>query len=207
MLWEILSDGSLPARRDLAWLAFKRIPALTPDAVFRAPAKALLDAVGLTGPYREEKIDRIRATVGEFKRHRVVLDAPALRAAGLLRALRTLRRLAHLDNQMRQRALLFSAEFAVLPVDDDMARVATRLSGETSEGYVVPAAMNKREAARTRRLAKRWLRAQLAADLETYQDAVIYVRHHAQHTCIAIGPHCGVCPLREACAFAGSRRS
>ena len=34
-VWEVISEGALPARRDLAWLALKRIPALTPDAMFR----------------------------------------------------------------------------------------------------------------------------------------------------------------------------
>src|SRR5688572_4204378 len=72
-VWEILSATSLPARRDHAWNALKKIPALTPDAMFRAPAKALLDAVALGGPHREHKVEQLRATVDVFKRHREAL--------------------------------------------------------------------------------------------------------------------------------------
>ena len=57
-LWEILSRDALPARRDLAWQALRRIPALTPDAVSRAASKELLDAVALAGPHRDERSSR-----------------------------------------------------------------------------------------------------------------------------------------------------
>ena len=44
--------GSRRSRRDLAWTALRKIPALTPDAMFLAPVKELGDAVGLTGVAR-----------------------------------------------------------------------------------------------------------------------------------------------------------
>lgn len=203
IVWEILADGSLPARRDLAWLALKKIPALTPDAMFRAPAKALLNAIGITGPYREEKLELIRASVGEFKRHRHLFEAEALKAAGLLRAARALHRLSHLDPDIRRRALLFSAGYPVLAVDEDVSRVVNRLSGEAFEGYV-PRPERCREASRAKRSAKRWLAPRLPTDVEVYRDVVLYLRHHAQHTCIAVAPHCTVCPLKGNCASAPS---
>jgi endonuclease III len=43
------------------------------------------------------------------------------------------------------------------------------------------------------------LTAQLPGDIDSLRVAMTFLRHHAQHTCIAVGPHCGVCPLREAC--------
>jgi endonuclease III len=191
-VWEVLSFNTLPARRDLAWLALRKIPALTPDAMFRATPKAVLDAIGLTGGHREEKLDRIRVTVTEFKRWRDRLDSERMPQAGLLRSARALRKLSQFDKFPRARALLFAAGFRVLPVDDEVSRVATRISGEPNP--------------RNRRSAKRWLAPQLAKDVAVYRGAIVYMRHHAQQTCLAIAPHCGVCPLRLECAFVSSAK-
>ena len=187
-VWEILSENALPARRDLAWQALRRIPALTPDAMFRAPAKELLDAIGIAGPHREDKLERIRAVVGEFKRHRDELSVEALSRAGLLRAARALRRLENVSPAARARAILFVLGRAVIPIDDEINRVVGRLVGMPGN--------DRRPAAR------RWLAARLRPDVSSYRDAIIYLRHHAQHTCIKVAPHCGVCPLRRDCASA-----
>jgi endonuclease III len=190
-VWELLSVNALPARRDLAWLALRKIPALTPDAMFRAAPKAVLDAVGLTGPHRDDKVDRIRVTVGEFKRFRDRLDSDTMKQVGLLRSARAMRRLSQLDKPARARALLFAAGHVVLPIDDDVSRVVTRLMGEPNN--------------RNRRAARRWLAPQLTKDADAYRAAIIYLRHHAQQTCLAVAPHCTVCPLRSLCAFASRR--
>ncbi len=189
-VWEILSENALPARRDLAWQALRRIPALTPDALFRAPAKSLLDAVGIAGPNPEDKIARVRATVGEFKRHRLELDAAHLRHGGALGAARALRRLTHMPPAVRARAYLYVLDWAVLPIDDDIARVAGRLMGKPQE--------------RHRALARRWLSRELPRDLGALRVAVVYLRHHARQTCLKVAPHCGVCPLRAQCPSASS---
>jgi endonuclease III len=198
-VWEILSRDALPARRDLAWLALKKIPALTPDAMFRAPAKTLLDAVGLTGPYREEKVERIRATVGEFKRHREHFYGDALQRAGVLRAARALGKFSHLELEIRQRAQLFASRALVLPIDDEISRVVNRLLGDPEPVSSGRGQRPAREKNRYRRQARRWLMERLPSHVDAYRDAVIYLRHHAQHTCVVIGPHCNVCPLRLEC--------
>jgi endonuclease III len=184
-VWEVLSEHALPARRDLAWQALRRLPALTPDAVFRTPAKDLLDAVGTAGPNREDKVERIRALVGEFKRHRDALRADTLSRAGIVSVGRALRRLEQVPSPARARAMLFSVGRTVLPVDEEVNRVISRLMGAPEN--------------RRRPLSRRWLAARLSRDLTTYREAVIYLRHHAQHTCLRIAPHCNVCPLRETC--------
>ncbi|HUE86709.1 MAG TPA: hypothetical protein VMO26_11600 [Vicinamibacterales bacterium] len=188
VVWEILSERALPARRDLAWQALKRIPALTPDALFRAPAKALLDAIGSAGPGREDKLERIRATVGEFKRHRDALDVDTLRRGSAWRAGRALRRLTHLHPAVRARAHLFALDAEVLPIDEEMNRVVGRLMGVPHR--------------RHRAAARQWLVGRLPHDLRGLRDAVIYLRHHAQHTCLEVAPRCAVCPLRAQCADA-----
>ena len=186
-VWEILSEHALPARRDLAWQALKRIPALTPDAMFRAPAKALLEAVGLAGPHRDEKVEHLRATVGEFRRHRDELERDSLRRGSRFSAGRALRRLAHLDRAIRRRAHLFVLDAGVLPMDADIHRVVGRLMGATQH--------------RNRARSRRWLSERLSQDLHARREAVVYLRHHAQHTCVKAAPHCGVCPLRTQCAY------
>jgi endonuclease III len=185
LVWEVLSENALPARRDLAWQALRRIPALTPDAFFRAPAREVLDAVGIAGPHRDDKVDRIKAIVGEFKRHRDLLRVETLSQLRPIGVGRALRRLEHVSPDVRARAVLFAIGRAVLPIDEDVTRVISRLRGDTTN--------------RRRQLARQWLASRLAADTTTYRDAVIYLRHHAHQTCVKVGPHCNVCPLRIDC--------
>ena len=206
-LWEILSTDALPARRDLAWQSLLRIPALTPDAIFRTPVKALADTLGVIGPHRDERLERIRQTTGEFKRHREALHQERLRTGGLLRARRALRGLTHLPRETLDLALLYVAGYAVLPLDDATARVVARLEGtaipisEGAEGFALKRVRSARGLRTQRRRARKILRSRLPSDLDTYRDAVLYLRHHAQHTCSAVAPHCGICPLLTACVF------
>jgi endonuclease III len=192
LVWEILSEQALPARRDLAWQALKRIPALTPDAMFRAPAKALLEAVGIAGPHREEKVERLQATIGEFKRHRAEFDLDTLRRGSCFSAARALGRITQVHPSVRARAFLFALDAQVLPIDQDINRVVSRLMGVPHN--------------RNRLRARRWLVSQLSPDLQAFREAVVYLRHHALHTCLKIAPHCGVCPLRTRCPAASSER-
>jgi endonuclease III len=208
LLWEIVSDMSLPARRDLAWQALRRIPALTPDSIFRTPQKTLAEAIGMAGPHREERIEQIRAATGEFRRHRDTLAHEALAAAGLLKAARTLRRLPDVPRETLDRALLYAGGYAVLPLDDGTARVVARLigtaiaAGGVAEGSTLKRAQLSRELTGQRRGARKALAATLPRDPAVYGEALLYLRHHSQHTCLAIGPHCAICPLRPGCAFA-----
>ena len=105
------------------------------------------------------------------------------------------------------RALLYVAGYAVLPLDDAAARVVARLEGtaipisEGAEGFALKRARSAAALRRQRRRARRTMRTGLRLDVDTYREAVLYVRHHAHHTCTAVGPHCGVCPLLRGCAF------
>jgi endonuclease III len=78
----------------------------------------------------------------------------------------------------------------VLPVDDDVSRVVMRLMGLPNE--------------RHRAGAKRLLAAGLPKNLNVYREANLYLRHHAQHSCLVVAPHCTVCPLRPECRAADS---
>jgi endonuclease III len=189
-VWEIVSENALPARRDHAWQMLRRLPALTPDAMFRAPAKDVLDAIGTAGPHREEKLERIRAVVGDFKRHRDLLRAETLARMRLMAVTRSLSRIEVVSRAARGRALLFALGRLVLPIDQEIHRVIARLAS---------ASASERRPAVRRRLASR-----LDPDPAAYRDAVTYLRHHAQHTCTRVAPHCGVCPLRHGCEFGRS---
>lgn len=186
-LWETVAQHALPARRDLAWQALSRIPALTPDAMFRAAPADVLAALGLAGAHRDEKLELIRATVEAFRRHRESLSVTALRGS-LRGATRVLARLLpHVPLDVRRRALLVVGRHQVLPLDADLRRVSSRLLGHAD--------------AVRRADARGALTRQLPADVDVWCEAVVLLRHHARHTCVAVAPHCAVCPLARQCRF------
>jgi endonuclease III len=195
-----LSEHTAPARRDLAWGALRRLPALTPDTLYRAPGKTLGEAIALIGQPREETIDRLKALAQAFRRHRDTLDLDDRRDVGLRGAWRRLAVLVHVDPRVRRRALLFALDVPVLTVDEDMSRVVLRLTRALEASGSTRAAHLATGSARARAIARRWLSAELRHDGPSYREAVLYLRHHAQHTCLAAGPHCHVCPLRSTCA-------
>src|SRR5438067_13539372 len=67
-VWEVLSVHSTPRKRDAALAALKRIPALTPDSMWRAPQKKLEESVKLAGPYTENRLSALRTGVDVFRR-------------------------------------------------------------------------------------------------------------------------------------------
>src|SRR5437016_9914848 len=67
-VWEVLSVHSTPRKREAALAALKRIRALTPDAMWRAPQKKLEDSVALAGPYVEQRLRSLRTAVDLFRR-------------------------------------------------------------------------------------------------------------------------------------------
>src|SRR6476469_1986303 len=60
-VWEVLAVHSTPRKRDAAMAALKRIPALTPDSMWRAPAKKLEEAARMAGPYVENRLQAQRS--------------------------------------------------------------------------------------------------------------------------------------------------
>jgi endonuclease III len=187
VVWEILSGRALPSRRDLAWTALRRLPALTPDAMFRA-SKADLQEALLMLPGREERIDELRSASGHLRRHRQLEAAVTGRLAGAVRALAEL---PGLTPAGRVRALLFPGGHAVAPTDEGVVRVVVRLHGLDQSG---PAAR--------RRVARGLVRAECGGDLELLRRTAVLVAHHAAHACAPSTPHCGVCPLAGQCRFA-----
>ena len=190
-VWEILSARALPARRDMAWQAVKRIPALTPDAMFRAPKDDLKAALEGLGGF-EERLEALRAGSGHFRRHR---DLPEIVAGPLLGATRALRDVLHLTLSAQVRALFFAGGHAVPAVDDQTSRVVARLAG-----VAAPAGPRRRRAAR------KHLQAAFDRDPDRLAQALVLLGHHAGHACVEHAPHCTVCPLKTGCAWALARQ-
>src|SRR5215467_1047741 len=67
-VWEVLAAHSTPRKRDAALAALKKIPALTPDSMWRAPQKKLEESVKLAGPYAEQRLRALRTGVELFRR-------------------------------------------------------------------------------------------------------------------------------------------
>ncbi len=191
-VWEVLSVHSVAARRDAACAALKRMRALTPDAMWRAPRKPLEAAVALAGPYLEQRLRALRTGTEVFRR---TPELPATIRGPVVAARRALRRLPQMGDGGAYRMLLFAAAHPVLPVDARVARVATRL------GY------GGREAdfARTARSIRKAVAEQLPDDVDAYRRAYLYLSHHGSATCTEANPHCAMCPVRAECPEGGRR--
>jgi len=188
-VWEVVSARALPARRDIAWQALRRLPALTPDAMFRASKDDLKAALEGLGGF-EERFDALRSGSGHFRRHR---ELHRVVGGPLLAASRALRDVPHLGTSSRVRALFFAGGHDLPAVDDTVARVMGRL-----HGVAVTAGPVRRRHARQR------LAAAFGRDRERLGPALVLLGHHGGHACVEHAPHCSVCPLRGVCRHAAS---
>jgi endonuclease-3 len=185
-VWEVLSVHSSPRKRDAALGALRRIPALTPDAMWRAAKKKLEESVALAGPYTEQRLQALRTGVELFRRSP---NLSAVVRGPLPAARRALKPFPQLGETGAHRMLLFAADHAILPVDARVSRVARRLGyGEEAEGF--------RRQART---VQTLLTKELPANADAYRRAYLYLSHHGAATCTEADPHCGICPLLHDC--------
>ena len=193
-VWEVLAVHSTPAKRDAALQALRRIRALTPDAMFRAPHKKLEEAVALAGPYIEQRLKALRTGVELFRRSP---DLPHLIRGPIARARRALKGLPQMGEAGAYRMLLFAADHPVMPVDARVSRVARRL------GY----GREEKDFTRTARSIREALALELPPDAEAYRRAFVYINHHGAATCTETEPHCHVCPLHDSCEYGRTRVS
>jgi endonuclease III len=192
-VWEIMSGHSTPRKRDAALAALKKIPALTPDAMWRAPQQKLEAAVAAAGPYTEQRLLALRKGIDYFRR---APDLPKTIRGPLKAALKALKGLPQMGEAGGYRMLLFAADHPVLPVDARLSRVAKRLGYGSGDHTSWPAlARSIREA----------VASDLQAETAVYRRAYLYLSHHGGATCTEADPHCRVCPLRRDCpAFQNS---
>jgi endonuclease III len=176
-VWEVLGIHTTPARRSAAMSALRRIPALTPDSMGRAPRARLETVVALAGPYREERLRALAAGVDVFKRNR---DLPERLRAGETKAKEALALLPHLTSVSGQWLLLFAGGHPRLPHDPDLRRVLDRLRSTDDD-----------------------VTRELGGVLSALQRASLYLAHHGQATCLVAHPMCHICPLRSTCPYPG----
>jgi endonuclease III len=191
-VWEVLSAHSTPRKRNAALAALKRIRALTPDAMWRAPQKKLEESVKLAGPYSENRLQALRTGVDVFRRSPKL---PAIIRGPLLAARRALKPLPQLGEAGAHRMLLFAADHAVLPADARVTRVGKRL------GYGDSYAEFRKQS----RSVQEALARELAPSVEAFRRAFLYLSHHGGATCTEADPHCPICPLLGDCPE-GQRR-
>jgi endonuclease III len=191
-VWEVLSVHSTPRKRDAALTALKRIRALTPDAMWRAPQKKLEESVRLAGPYSDNRLQALRTGVDLFRRSP---DLPAVIRGPLVAARRALKPFPQLGETGAHRMLLFAADHPILPVDARVGGVARRLGyGQAGDDF--------RKQARSVQTA---LVAELPPMVDAYRRAFLYLSHHGAGTCTETEPHCAVCPLLKTCPDAQAR--
>jgi endonuclease III len=174
-VWGILSVHTTPSRRDAALTALKRIPAMTPDSMARAPRAKLEAAVVFAGPYREERLAALMAGVDAFRRN---TDLSRQIAGGSDEATAGLAVLSHLTAVYGQWLLLFAGSHACLPEDPNLARVIARLG-------------TNRE-----RLAS-----ETGEVLTALQRTALYLAHHGRATCLEGEPLCHICPVKRECPY------
>ena len=192
-VWEVLSVHSTPQKRDAALAALKRIPALTPDSMFRSPEKKLRESVALAGPYVDNRMQALRTGVDMFRRRP---SLPATIRGPLQPARRALKGLPQMGEGGAYRMLLFAADHPILPVDARVARVATRLGfGQAQKDF-----------AKTAKAVREALAPELGGSLDAFCRAFLYLSHHGGATCTERDPHCGVCPVLRACPEGRQRR-
>jgi endonuclease-3 len=185
-VWEVLSAHSTPHKRDAALAALKRIRALTPDSMWRAPQKKLEESIKLAGPYSDNRLQALRTGVDVFRR---APKLPAIIRGPLIGARRALKPLPQLGEAGAHRVLLFAADHPILPVDARLARVARRL------GYGDGGADFRKQA----RAIQGALTRELPASVESFRRAFLYLSHHGGATCTESDPHCTICPLLKDC--------
>ncbi len=185
-VWEVLGTRTTGGRREAAMTALRRIPALTPDSLRKLGRGRLEAVVRQCGPFVDERLAALDAGIDVFRRQQYFIE----RLRGPLRqAWLASRDLPHLGHAGALRLLLFTGESPVVPVDAGTARIATRLG-------LVTAQANLRRLTREVRKA---LDGALAAELSERRRAVLYLQHHAEHTCVETSPHCRVCPVAASC--------
>jgi len=185
-VWEVLSVHSTPQRREAALAALKRIPALTPDSMWRAPQKKLEASVKLAGPYTENRLTALRTGVDLFRRSP---DLPTVIRGPLPAARRAIKPLPQLGETGAHRMLLFAADHAILPVDARVSRVGVRL------GYGEPHDEFRKQS----RSVQEALTRELPPKVDAFRRAFVYLSHHGGATCTEADPHCAVCPLLKEC--------
>jgi endonuclease-3 len=185
-VWEVLSGATTAARRDIALGALRRLRALTPDAVARAPQGKLLEAVALAGAPAEQRVEMLRAGAQAFRRSDV-LRTLALRP--LMPARRSLRALPGFDAAAARRLLLFTTGRGPVPPDPRVIRVGQRLGFGGNSGV----------ARRDAREVQQTLTRMFVSQVEDCRQAFLYLAHHGEATCTQLDPHCTVCPVLEDC--------
>jgi endonuclease-3 len=185
-VWEVLAVHSVPRKVEAALAALKRIPALTPDAMWKVPRGKLEAAVKLAGPYTDERLRALRTGVDLFRRSPKL---PEVIRGPLPAARRALKPFPQLGEAGAHRMLLFAADHAVLPVDVRVNRVGRRL------GYGAPSDQFRKSA----KSVQQAMTAELPPTTEAFRRAFLYLSHHGAATCTEGDPHCTVCPLLEDC--------
>ena len=191
-VWEVLSVHSAPRKRDAALAALKRMRALTPDAMWRAPQKRLEESVALAGPYLEQRIKALRTGVDVFRRSP---DLAKIIRGPVRDARRALAPLPQLGEVGARRMLLFAGDHAILPVDARITRVGLRLGYGTIGG-------DFRTSSRSVQVA---MTSEIEPSVEAVRRAFLYFSHHGAATCTEAEPHCTVCPLVKECPTGQSR--
>jgi endonuclease III len=187
-LWQVLNSGATASGRDAAMLALRRLPALTPDALWGTAPGKLEAAAALAGHSgRELRVAGMRDAAALFRRRRTLLEVNRQRFRSALRTLAS----AGVSQSDAEWLLLFTSEQPILPLDRTICRVASRLGFGALAG---PPSLVARS-------ARRGLRRAAGRDVGALREVCFWFSHHGSATCAEEEPRCSVCPMRDACRY------
>jgi endonuclease-3 len=179
-VWETLSYQSTPGQRNSAFNALLRNRSLTPDSMEKVAPKKLQQSIAMTGSYHEQRLRALKTATRTFQLNP---DLPGAITRELPVALEAISLLPQTGPEgIADRMLLYAGGHKTFPQDSGVGRVIRRL------GYDEPP------------------ESELSESIDSWRRACTYLTHHAAATCTDKDPHCGVCPLREDCPYAGRVR-
>jgi endonuclease III len=192
-VWEVLSHHATPRQTDAALQALKRLRALTPDAMHRAPPREIQSAVRLAGSYLDARLQALDAGASLFRRSSDL-------TFGLPKTLRKARpALSHFPNLGSsgvRRMLLFAGDYPVFPIDASIERLFLRLG--VADRSSPPRRFHRR--------LRRTIVSGLPRSCDAYRRAFLYFSHHGVMTCTE-RPRCAICPLLPECPEGQRRRA
>jgi endonuclease III len=193
-VWKVLAFQATPRRRDSAFTALRKIPAMTPDSLARAPRGKIEAAVARAGSLRDERLRALTAGASVFRRNP---DLASTLRRPLAESRAALEALPHLRAADGEWMLLFAGDHPILPSDPRALRVLSRLDARAPSGAPAPDSSLDQVCADVAR--------ELDHDPARLRGAITYLAHHALATCTDRAPHCGVCPIVDRCVEGRAR--
>lgn len=188
ILWESVCYLVDDDRRAAAFEALRSRVGLTPGQILAAPTDVLEEIV--CGMKPKDRVQRVRE-VARIARDHHGGDVDSIVGLPTSTALAALRQFPGIGEPSAERILLFAGVHTTLAPDSNALRVLLRI-GIAPEGKSYQASY---------RSVREAIKDELPEDPEWLIAARQLLRRHGRETCRRSVPECGMCPVRDECAY------